>query len=68
MSLTEGRAFACPIPKCVNRKTSDQVLCNQHWLRVPPETRRLVWREFRKERGSVDHMAAIADAIKSVTP
>lgn len=64
--MSESRQFTCPIPQCVEKKTADQVLCRTHWFRVPPETRRKVWREFRKERGGEDHLAAIAEAIKAV--
>lgn len=67
MSISD-RIFNCPLSECANKKTANQVLCVQHWFKVPPEIRRKVWHEFRKERGSMDHMAAIADAIKSATP
>ena len=57
----------CPIPGCDWVKAPDELLCRTHWRMVPRELRDRVWREFRRLRGSREHLAACRAAIESIT-
>lgn len=57
----------CPIPGCDWVKAPDELLCRNHWRMVPRALRDAVWREFRRRRGSQEHLAACRAAIDSIT-
>lgn len=60
-----ARRVPCPIRGCPARRSVDYVMCTHHWYRVPKAIRDRVWDEFRKEKGSDAHRAAVADAIRA---
>jgi hypothetical protein len=59
--------LSCPIPGCDWVRGVDELLCRNHWRMVPKDLRDAVWREFRRQRGSQEHMAACRRAIESIT-
>lgn len=56
----------CPITKCPKRRGDDQVMCRDHWFKVPKNLRDKIWYEFQNNRGSEAHRAAVYAAIDHV--
>lgn len=57
------KARKCPIEGCTARISGINIMCRDHWGVVSPETQRRVWRLYRGNRGSAEHLGAINDAI-----
>ena len=65
-------ASRCPVPGCGRGRRAGDLLCREHWLRVPAAMQRAVWdafRRFERGAGSIEALrAAQGAAIRSVTP
>lgn len=56
----------CPIDGCKTLRGDHHVMCRPHWYMASAESRDLVWREYRKRKGSEAHRAAVFAAIEEV--
>ena len=56
----------CPGPECERVVPDSMLACAPHWYRVSTETRALVWKEFRADPLSDEHLAAIATAVEEM--
>lgn len=54
---------ACPA-RCGRTRSAGHVLCRECWHAVAANIRRRVWRLYREQRGSPEHLGAIRDAIR----
>jgi hypothetical protein len=64
---TQQNRPKCPIPGCKAKRHPMHVMCRDHWHMVPRSKQGAVWRTYRKDAGSTEHLAAIAQAIAAVT-
>lgn len=56
----------CPIEHCRNVALKGQIMCRDHWIKVPIRIRREVWRHAKENPGGVEHRGAIRDAIRAL--
>lgn len=57
----------CPVQGCTRLRKQQQVMCRQHWYKVPKELRTRVWALFTYKRASDEHRAAVLEAIRVVS-
>lgn len=57
------KTHVCSVPDCTAKRDAKAVMCHAHWFQVSKATRDRVWREYKKQAGSPDHMSAIWQAI-----
>lgn len=56
----------CPAKHCSVVIGEDMAFCRSHWFMLPAELRSKIWRLFRAERGSMNHLQALSDARKLI--
>jgi hypothetical protein len=56
----------CRVDNCLRSHRDDQVCCAHHWFRLPKPIRDEIWRLFREQEGSEDHVKAVYAAIGSL--
>lgn len=52
----------CPIGECGGTRSDSEVMCRTHWGLVSKETRDRVWRAYKADPYSTEHLDAIRDA------
>lgn len=53
-----------PTTFCRRMRRDDQVVCKDHWFRLPKPLRDEVWRLYRSARGSAEHRAVIRECLR----
>lgn len=56
----------CPVKNSEASRNPAHVMCRDHWFRVPPEIRRKIWKFYHEDPGGVEHLEAIAEAVRLV--
>lgn len=57
----------CPKPGCTTQVGYDYLMCAVHWRRVPKPLKDEVWRTFKAERLSPEHVQAMRQAVEAVS-
>lgn len=64
MSAGPDDTHECPAPGCTRRVPSIMYACRQHWFALPKSIRDEIWRAYRREPLSDEHVAAMQAAAE----
>ena len=56
----------CRIRGCMRTRKPSEIMCVTHWWQVPEPMRRRIWTLYRTQRGTIEHLRAIQEAISHV--
>jgi hypothetical protein len=62
--MTMASTVGCRANGCTRTRRRMDVLCRPCWYGVPEPLRDEIWRLYRTAQGSLDHLRAVAEAVR----
>ena len=63
-----SRNYPCRVRGCSAHRKSSELVCRDHWFKLPKAIRDQIWAEYKRDAGSPDHLRVAAAAIRSLAP